>query len=193
MHPGSGVRPSVASTAGTPHCRVMWPARMAVKVAGMCCATRMGILAPGAMSLRTRNKACGPPVELPMAMICGGNVGAGRNDNRLGCPDADGRGVPAGTTLGVTAADLPELPDFLQQLPMKGGGSQQLARGRRFEDIVGGSFRKRIKRYFSVPLGVGRGHHDFDIGYCLDQQRDCCEPVHNRHLDVKHYDIDGSP
>ena len=58
---------SSASRAGHPVMRLMCWARMVVKVAGMCWVIRIGRLIVGLMPPSNVNRACGPPVELPMA------------------------------------------------------------------------------------------------------------------------------
>ena len=74
---------------------------MVVNVGGMCWVMMIGCANPSAHNpLRTADNACGPPVELPMAMTSGRRRAFGRKTIGGGAPTA----VPAvpATVAGTT-------------------------------------------------------------------------------------------
>src|SRR5690242_14184101 len=57
-----------------PELRAKVSARIAVNVGGMCCVMTTGTLRRGAIAEMTFTSACGPPVDEPIAIICGGTI-----------------------------------------------------------------------------------------------------------------------
>src|SRR5262245_49966870 len=72
MWPGLIASPSTASAAGRLATRDRCCARMVVKVGGICWVMRIGSCRLAGNAPSTVNRACGPPVELPMAITEGG-------------------------------------------------------------------------------------------------------------------------
>ena len=74
MWPGLISMPLAASLVGRPLARSICWASTAVNVAGMCWAITIGQETFGESAPRSVSSACGPPVELPMAMMRGGRI-----------------------------------------------------------------------------------------------------------------------
>src|ERR1700742_4887331 len=96
--------PWTASRLGRPLARPICCARTVVKVAGMCCAMTIGAEQSAGNALSKVRRACGPPVELPIARILGSRTSAQRNA---------GADEPA---LRVVKADVATVPRRLRRL-----------------------------------------------------------------------------